>query len=386
MVWHLQFVMALLSSSCSLNYSHRAKDISVFCWHRWTVFCRKKLSVSSIVQQLSSCVSVWFRSPSTACEVEDLTFFAMWCWRRFLVRELRYQTGTTYYRLANESSRHLALVGSSKVQATKSIVSSICCDIPVSNMPTRLSRLQGCRCWQGYGQGSWQGWVIILLARSSVAQHTPPEPPKCHLHDKRVKVNVVSHSTGVQRVPALHVLPFTTPASYCDNHSTRMTESVSSRPNSPAPTATTVRGKRAEAFEKLLNGALEHTLSKVSYDNFAACFPTWSQYKSRSLKDFHRQFLERLKATCQVSWTIISWKNLIFIDYSRGEFRRISMILWASEKWLQCSTHSTRSLSKLLHVKKKPQLAFLEVQLCRFQLRQFQRIGTENKRLDLILW
>jgi kinetochore protein NNF1 len=79
-----------------------------------------------------------------------------------------------------------------------------------------------------------------------------------------------------------------------------MAEPASSQPTSPAPNASSVRGMRAEAFEKLLNGALEHTLSKVSYENFAACFPTWAQYKPRSLKEFHGQFVERLRATCQV--------------------------------------------------------------------------------------
>jgi kinetochore protein NNF1 len=44
---------------------------------------------------------------------------------------------------------------------------------------------------------------------------------------------------------------------------------------------------------------LEATLSKLSYDNFAACFPTAASHKPAVLKDFHGSFASRLGEVCQ---------------------------------------------------------------------------------------
>ncbi|KAF2672941.1 hypothetical protein BT63DRAFT_450970 [Microthyrium microscopicum] len=78
-----------------------------------------------------------------------------------------------------------------------------------------------------------------------------------------------------------------------------------SPPPEPPPASSNIRGRRAEAFEKLLDNALEATFAKVSYDNFSACFPTWAAYKARTLADFHGKFVGRLRTTCNENFESI---------------------------------------------------------------------------------
>jgi len=61
-----------------------------------------------------------------------------------------------------------------------------------------------------------------------------------------------------------------------------------------------VHGDRVKLLHKLFDGALTSTLGKVSYSNFAACFPTTAQYKPDNLKRLHQQFVAGLGAQCRV--------------------------------------------------------------------------------------
>jgi kinetochore protein NNF1 len=67
----------------------------------------------------------------------------------------------------------------------------------------------------------------------------------------------------------------------------------------PPPPTTSVPGPRAQALQTAFARALEATLAKLSYDNFATCFPTAAAYKPSVLKDFHGSFASRLGEVCQ---------------------------------------------------------------------------------------
>jgi len=59
-------------------------------------------------------------------------------------------------------------------------------------------------------------------------------------------------------------------------------------------------GPRAARFQATLDSALSHTLGKVSWDNFAACYPTMAAKAPAVLRAVQSQMVERLRALCQV--------------------------------------------------------------------------------------
>ena len=68
----------------------------------------------------------------------------------------------------------------------------------------------------------------------------------------------------------------------------------------PRPPVSLVPGPRAEALQKIFDGALKTTLKTVSYDNFAACFPTPARRVPDALGGLHRDFVNRLSEVCKV--------------------------------------------------------------------------------------
>jgi hypothetical protein len=59
-------------------------------------------------------------------------------------------------------------------------------------------------------------------------------------------------------------------------------------------------GPRASMFQDMLNSTLSHTLGKVNYDNFAACYPTIATRAPSTLKAVQKQMVERLGTLCKV--------------------------------------------------------------------------------------
>jgi kinetochore protein NNF1 len=58
-------------------------------------------------------------------------------------------------------------------------------------------------------------------------------------------------------------------------------------------------GPRAARFQKVLDDTLAHTLGKVGWDNFAACYPTIAAQAPATLRAVQRQMVERLGVLCR---------------------------------------------------------------------------------------
>jgi len=76
-------------------------------------------------------------------------------------------------------------------------------------------------------------------------------------------------------------------------------EKLSPSPRPEQPTAQTP-GPRATAFLNLYQKTFSTTLRTISYDNFAACFPTIATNAPENLRGLHKAMIERLEGFAQV--------------------------------------------------------------------------------------
>ncbi|KAI1769187.1 Nnf1-domain-containing protein [Hypoxylon sp. FL1150] len=71
-------------------------------------------------------------------------------------------------------------------------------------------------------------------------------------------------------------------------------------------------GLRASRFQDLLGSSLSHTLGKISWDNFASCYPTVAAQAPAVLKAVQRQMVERLGALCKKEFdTVLQSRNVV---------------------------------------------------------------------------
>ena len=59
-------------------------------------------------------------------------------------------------------------------------------------------------------------------------------------------------------------------------------------------------GPRASRFQDVLDRSLAHTLAKIGWDNFAACYPTIAAQAPSPLRAVQKQMVDRLGALCKV--------------------------------------------------------------------------------------
>lgn len=77
--------------------------------------------------------------------------------------------------------------------------------------------------------------------------------------------------------------------------------------SSPLPnrhTATTP-GPRAQRFQEMFDLALNHTLTKISLDNFASCYPTIAAQAPHILKQVQRGMVDRLAQLCNQEFAAV---------------------------------------------------------------------------------
>lgn len=114
----------------------------------------------------------------------------------------------------------------------------------------------------------------------------------------------------------------------------------------PPPTTNQALGKRAGNLKKLHDLALDTTLEQLTYNNFAACFPTIAQYKENNLRRIHKDFVAQLNLKCQVSVAPTGMSREVACSNPDKAIRRASRIF--SKK-----RPSFRSLTSLITFWKK---------------------------------
>jgi len=71
-------------------------------------------------------------------------------------------------------------------------------------------------------------------------------------------------------------------------------------PPLPARHTAVTPGPKAARLQELFASSLAHTLAKISWDNFAACYPTIAARAPGTLKHVQKQMVDRLGQLCNV--------------------------------------------------------------------------------------
>lgn len=75
---------------------------------------------------------------------------------------------------------------------------------------------------------------------------------------------------------------------------------ASASPPLPSRHTALTPGPRASRFQTTLDAALSHTLAKISWDNFAACYPHVAANAPATLRAVQSQMVDRLRSLCKV--------------------------------------------------------------------------------------
>ena len=97
----------------------------------------------------------------------------------------------------------------------------------------------------------------------------------------------------------------------------------------PLPTRHTPQapGPRAARFQKVLDDSLKHTLGKVTWENFASCYPTVAERAPATLKAAQRQMVDRLAMLCKVCFQDSVPRPVVWYKgRANGEFRNAERI------------------------------------------------------------
>lgn len=83
-------------------------------------------------------------------------------------------------------------------------------------------------------------------------------------------------------------------------------------PPLPSKHTAVAPGPRAARFQKVLDDSLTHTLGKISWENFASCFPTIAAQAPGTLKAVQKQMVDRLGALCRKEFdSILQHRNVV---------------------------------------------------------------------------
>lgn len=82
---------------------------------------------------------------------------------------------------------------------------------------------------------------------------------------------------------------------------------MSERSPSPAaqPPVALTPGVRAEAFNQLYDKTLKKTMTTISYDKFAECFPSIDAKAPKNLAHYHKATVEQMDARMRVSFRTV---------------------------------------------------------------------------------
>ncbi|KAI2470642.1 Nnf1-domain-containing protein [Annulohypoxylon bovei var. microspora] len=85
-------------------------------------------------------------------------------------------------------------------------------------------------------------------------------------------------------------------------------------PSPPLPARHTplTPGPRASRFQQVLESSISHTLGKISWDNFAACYPTIAAQSPAVLRAVQKQMVDRLGALCKKEFdSVLQSRNVV---------------------------------------------------------------------------
>ncbi|KAL7626587.1 hypothetical protein AAE478_003359 [Parahypoxylon ruwenzoriense] len=89
-------------------------------------------------------------------------------------------------------------------------------------------------------------------------------------------------------------------------------EAAPPSPPLPARHTALTPGPRASRFQQVLDSSLSHTLSKISWDNFAACYPTIAVQSPAVLRAVQKQMVDRLGALCKKEFdSVLQSRNVV---------------------------------------------------------------------------
>lgn len=80
---------------------------------------------------------------------------------------------------------------------------------------------------------------------------------------------------------------------------------VTASPPLPNRHTATTPGPRAQRFSEMFDLALNHTLTKISLDNFASCYPTIATQAPHILKQVQRGMVDRLAQLCNQEFAAV---------------------------------------------------------------------------------
>ncbi|KAI1125225.1 hypothetical protein F5Y10DRAFT_268369 [Nemania abortiva] len=115
------------------------------------------------------------------------------------------------------------------------------------------------------------------------------------------------------------------------SHSQSQSQSREGPASPPLPARHTALtpGPRASRFQTTLDSALSHTLAKISWDNFAACYPHIAAHAPGTLRAVQTQMVDRLRSLCkkefdsvQQSRNVVAKLNELESLVSEAERRR----------------------------------------------------------------
>ncbi|CEJ81935.1 hypothetical protein VHEMI02033 [[Torrubiella] hemipterigena] len=73
-----------------------------------------------------------------------------------------------------------------------------------------------------------------------------------------------------------------------------------------------IPGPRAQRLLDLYARSLSHTMGKLSWDNFAACYPTFARRNEPVLKQIQQQMVIKLKEKCEAEFeSIVKTRNVV---------------------------------------------------------------------------
>ncbi|KAK6068828.1 spindle pole protein [Seiridium cupressi] len=93
---------------------------------------------------------------------------------------------------------------------------------------------------------------------------------------------------------------------------TEQQQAAPASPPLPAKHTPVAPGPRAARFQKVLDDSLSHTLGKISWENFASCFPTIAAQAPGTLRAVQRQMVDRLGSLCRKEFeSIVQNRNVV---------------------------------------------------------------------------